>query len=79
MKTVSISQLKTTPAKIIQEAFEYPVAVENRNQVKAYVVGKDLYDKLITYIENYIDKRAVESMNVKKGKDFEKIARELDI
>ncbi|OGK56057.1 hypothetical protein A3J15_00565 [Candidatus Roizmanbacteria bacterium RIFCSPLOWO2_02_FULL_38_10] len=79
MNTVSISQLKSRPAKIIDRAFDYPIAVEKRNQVKAYLIGKDLYEKLIAYIENYIDNKAIISTDFKKGKDFEDVANELGI
>ncbi len=79
MTTVSISQLKTSPAKYIESAGDYPVAVEKRNEVKAYLIGKDIYDKLVSYIENFIDRKAVEASDFKKGRDFESVARELGI
>lgn len=79
MNTVSISQLKTSPAKIISASDDYPIAVEKRNKIKAYLVGKSLYDKLIAYIENFIDEKAVEETDFSKGKDFEAIAKELGI
>jgi len=79
MSTVSISQLKTNPAKAISQADDYPVSVKSRGETKAYLVGKDLFEKFLLYIENYIDKRAVESTDFKKGKDFEKVAKELNL
>ena len=42
-------------------------------------MGKDLYEKLVSYIENYIDRKAVQETDFSKGKDFEKVAEELDI
>ena len=75
--TVSISQLKTTPAKIVSIASDYPVAVEKRNKVKAYLIGKDLYELIVEYIEDYLDKTTVNLTNFKKGRSFEKIAKEL--
>lgn len=79
MTSVSISEIKIHPSKIIAQAEEYPVAVENRNEVKAYLIGKELYEKLLSYIENYIDEKAVKTTDFKKGKDFEKVAQELGI
>ncbi len=79
MNTVSISQIKINPSKIIAQAEEFPVAVENRNKIKAYLIGKDLYDKLLDYIENVIDKQAIKDADFKKGKDFEVVARKLGI
>lgn len=79
MNTISISQLKINPSKAIGEAFFYPLAVENRNKVEGYLLGKDLYEKIVTFIEDSIDRRAVEKTDFKKGKDFEKVAKELNI
>jgi prevent-host-death family protein len=79
MSSISISQLKARPSKIIEKALDYPVAIQKRNRIKAYLIGKDLYEKLVSYIENYIDRKAVEETDFAKGKDFEKVAEELDI
>lgn len=79
MNTISISQLKVNPSKAIGEALDYPVAVENRNKVEAYLLGKDLYEKIVSFIEDSIDRKAVEDADFKKGKDFEKVAKELNI
>jgi PHD/YefM family antitoxin component YafN of YafNO toxin-antitoxin module len=79
MNTVSISQLKTNPSKAIDQAFDYPVAIEKRNKIKAYLLGKDLYEKIIAYFENYIDRKTVEKTDFTKGKDFEKVARDLGL
>lgn len=38
-----------------------------------------LHKKLIRYIENYLDKKTIESTNYKNGKDFEEVAKELKI
>ena len=46
METVTISQLKSQPSKIIGSALDYPVAVAKRTQIKAYLIGKELYEKI---------------------------------
>ncbi|MFC1726969.1 type II toxin-antitoxin system Phd/YefM family antitoxin [Patescibacteria group bacterium] len=79
MNSVSISQLKARPAKAISQAADYPLAVEKRNQVKAYLVGKELYEKMVAYIEDFIDRSAVAKTDFSKGKDFEKVAKELGL
>ena len=79
MDSVSISQLKARPSKAISQSLDYPVAVEKRRKVQAYLVGKDLYEKILSYIEDYIDKKAVEDTDFKKGKDFRAVAEELGI
>lgn len=79
MTMISISQLKAQPSKILNLAVDYPVIVGNRNQPKAYLVGKNLYEKLIAYIEDYIDGKEVKSANFRQGKPFEKVASQLGI
>ena len=79
MNSVSISQLKMNPSQAIAKANDYPLAVENRNNIQAYLIGKNLYEKIISYIENYIDKQAVDSTDFSKGRDFEDVAKDLGI
>ena len=42
-------------------------------------MGKDLYEKILSYIEDYIDKKAVRNANTDKGKDFEDVAEDLGL
>lgn len=79
MNRISISQLKLNPSAAISKAADYPLAVENRNNIQAYLIGKNLYEKLVSYIENYVDKEAVEKTDFSKGKNFEDVAKDLGI
>lgn len=79
MDAISITQLKTHPAKAIFDAADYPVAIEKRNKVQAYLVGKDIYEKLLSYIETFIDKKEVVMADFTKGRDFEDVAKELGV
>ena len=79
MNNISISQLKVNPSKFIDLAGYYPVAVEKRNKIQAYLVGKNLFEKIVDYLENYIDQKAIKLTDFKKGRDFEKIASQLGI
>ncbi|MFH0762507.1 MAG: hypothetical protein V1925_01285 [Candidatus Omnitrophota bacterium] len=79
MDTVSISQLKTNPTKAISFAEDYPLIVKNRGVTKAYIVGKELFEKLVICLENYLDKKGIEKTDFKKGRDFEEVARELNL
>lgn len=79
MNTISISQLKINPSKAINAALDYPLAVENRNKVEAYLLGKDLYEKIVSYIEGLVDNKAVKETNFNKGKDFDKVVKELGL
>lgn len=79
MITTSISQLKMNPSAVIAQATDYPVAVENRNTVTAYVVGKQLFERLTAYLEDKLDAAALAKADFSKGKDFEAVARDLGI
>jgi len=79
MTTISISQLKTNPSAVITQSLDYPVAIENRNKVKAYLIGKDLYEKLLSFIEDQIDAQAVRNTKVTGAKSLEDVEKELGI
>ena len=79
MTNISISNLKANPAKAIDEAEDFPVEILKRNKVVAYLVGKVLFEKLVSLIENNIDKKAVATTNFKKGRNFEDVAKELGL
>lgn len=79
MNSISISQLKINPSQAIAKASDYPLAVENRNNIQAYLIGKALYEKIISYMENYIDKKAVDDTDFSKGRNFEDVAKDLGI
>lgn len=79
MNTISISQLKTNPNKAIISAFDYPLAVQVRNKTKAYLLGNELYEKIVAYLEDYLDKAVIRKTDFTKGRDFEKVAEELGL
>lgn len=79
MTRISISKLKKNPSAVIDLAEDYPIAVENRNKVKAYLIGKDLYEKIVSYVEDCVDSTIVDETDFSKGKDFEKVIKELGI
>mgnify|MGYP001560899966 CR=1 FL=1 len=79
MTTISISQLKTNPSAVLSSAEDYPVAVQNRNRTTGYIMGKDLFERLVLYLEDVEDKRTIEKTDFGKGRDFEDFAKELGI
>lgn len=79
MNTTSISQLKINPSAVISMAADYPVAVENRNKVQAYVIGKLLYEKMLAMLEDGVDRKAIADADFSKGKDFETVAKSLGL
>lgn len=78
---LSISQLKANPAQAITEAKDYPVAISSRNQVKAYLVGEALFEKIIEFLEDREDRKVIKYAlaHREKARDFEDVAKELGL
>jgi antitoxin StbD len=49
--TVSISELKTNPSEIIEQASGETVAILNRNKPTAYMVSPKFYEKLLEALD----------------------------
>lgn len=80
--TISISQLKMNPSAAIAQSAEFPLEVENRGKTQAYLVGKNLFEKIIQYMEDQEDIATIKSIKPEEYKnagDFEELARELRI
>lgn len=79
MNSVSISQLKMNPAAIFDAAEDYPVAVDSRNRVKGYVVGKKLFERMVEWMEDREDIAAVAKSEYPKGKKLSDLRVELGL
>lgn len=79
MNSITISQLKVNPSKVISDSFGSPISVMRRNKVEAYVLGKDLYHQMVSFIENSIDQQSVRETDFTKGISIEEVAKELGI
>ena len=79
MTYVSISDLKTNPADVISASLDYPIAIQKRSKTQAYLVGKDIFEKLVAHMEDIIDAKAVREADFSTGRDFEEIAGELGL
>lgn len=79
MTYASISDLKANPASIIFESLDYPVAIQKRNKTQAYLVGKDIFEKLVAQMEDIIDAKAVREANFDDVVPFEKVVAELGL
>lgn len=79
MNTINVTTLKTNPAKAINAAVNIPVAIKKRDKIKAYLIGEELYEKLVSYIEDHIDASIVKDTDYSKGRSFEQVAEELGI
>lgn len=76
---ISISQLKVNPAAAIASAQDCPIAVQNRNDTEAYLIGKGLFEKMVLYLENLEDKKAIKNIDLDDKMDFEEFAATLGI
>lgn len=79
MTQASVTGLKTNPSRVITDAQSYPVAISSHNRVTSYVLGKELFESLVAYIEDSLDRLAIDAVTSKRGKSFEKVAHELGI
>lgn len=79
MNPISVSQLKTNPSQFILQSNDYPVPIEKRNKIEAYLIGSVLFDKIGEYLEDKEDREAVRLADFKKGKKLETLTAELGI
>ena len=79
MTNLNISDLKTNPSNAILLAEDFPVGILNRNDIKAYLVGKKLFEQLISYLEDSFDTSIIRSTDFDKGQDFETFAKKLGV
>lgn len=79
MDSISITQLKTNPAKAVRDSIDFPLAVESRNKVEAYLIGKDLYESMVAYLEDAVDRKAVQDTDFSKGKDLSTVTKDLGL
>lgn len=79
MNVVSISELKTNPSAVLSDANDFPIAIKNRNKTSGYVVGKDIFEKLVSFVEDYIDRKAIKEADYKRGTSLENVIKELGL
>ena len=79
MTSITVTQLKANPAKAIDLAADVPVMVQKRNKTKAYLVGSELFEQMMSYMEDMEDRKAVEATDFGEGKDLEELAEELGL
>ncbi len=79
MTTISISQLKVNPSAVLSSAQDFPVAVQNRNKTTGYILGKDMFEKMVSYMEDVEDRKTIKSINIDDKMDFEDFAQDLGL
>jgi len=55
----SISELKRSPGRVIEEAADGAVAILNRNKPVAYVLDPASYERMLDLLEDYEDMKKV--------------------
>ncbi len=79
MTSVSISDLKKNPSSVFAGAEDYPIAVLKRNKTAGYVVSKAMFEKLIEFVEDYIDQKAIDEADYKNAVPLEEVLEELGL
>jgi antitoxin StbD len=79
MTSVSISELKKNPSSVFAGAEDYPIAVLKRNKTAGYVVSKTMFEKLVEFVEDYIDRKAIKEADYKHGTPLEDLVKELGL
>ena len=57
--TVSVTELKRSPAAVITQAASQPVAILNHNRPAAYVLSAALFEHLLSQLEEAQDAKLV--------------------
>jgi hypothetical protein len=71
--------IKINPSGAISLATDYPLSIKNKGRTTAYLVGDQLFSKIVAYLEDVADKKAVYETDFSKGKKFEDLATELGL
>jgi len=79
MTNVSISQLKSNPSTIVDQANDYPIAIKNRSNITGYILGKQLFEAMVKSLENSIDLQEAKSADLDTAVGFEELATQLSI
>jgi hypothetical protein len=79
MTSVSITALKANPSSAISASFDYPVAIKNREKVQSYLIGKVLFEKMVSFIEDNIDQKAVKEADYKNAVSLDDVIKDLGL
>jgi len=51
--TASITELKKSPTKLLEEAGNEPIAILNHNTPSAYLIPSEYYEKIMGIVDDY--------------------------
>lgn len=60
-QAVSISELRKSPSKIVSLSGNKPTAILNHNEPSAYLVPRELFEKMMDIIDDYTLSKKVQS------------------
>ncbi len=70
--TASITELKKSPTKLLEEAGNEPIAILNHNTPSAYLVPSEYFERLMDIVDDYQLAREVEErLNYKEDELIE--------
>lgn len=79
MTSISITNLKANPSSAISASFDYPVAIKNRDKIQSYLIGKGLFERMVSFIEDRIDSKAVEEADYKNAVGLDDVIKDLEL
>ncbi|MDY6786608.1 MAG: type II toxin-antitoxin system prevent-host-death family antitoxin [candidate division WOR-3 bacterium] len=60
-QTVSVSELKKSPSKVIKSSGNEPTVILNHNEPSAYLVPPKLFEKMMDALEDFMLNREVQA------------------
>ena len=69
--TASITELKKSPTKLINDAHGEPIAILNHNRPEAYLIPAEVYEKMMDIIEDLELSKIVKERSKDKSKAIE--------
>ncbi|MFO8062721.1 MAG: type II toxin-antitoxin system prevent-host-death family antitoxin [bacterium] len=72
-QTVSISELKKSPSKVIESSGNEPTVILNHNEPSAYLVPRKLFERIMDALDDYGLSKEVQS-RVKEGNKSLKVS-----
>jgi len=79
MTTISISDLKKNPTAALAMAVDFPIAVQNRSKTTGYVLSPQMFEKLVSFVEDCVDNKAADEADYKHGTKLNDFIKELEL
>jgi len=73
--TTTITELKRSPMRVIQEAKDKPIVILNNNKPAGYIISKELFEKIMERLE---DTELAKIVKERMNEDFTPIEVNID-